>query len=144
MTRSSLVRAWWAVPGALVAGSAVGAAIVIGPTLGEQVRVPQQLAVPVAAPEGADEAGEPAQSTPPHPRKHPANPSPASTGPLDPASSGSHEHSTRVVQPHRPVVSANPDDGEHHDDGEHRSSNTSPSPSPSPTGTGEEHEGSDP
>jgi hypothetical protein len=104
MTRASLVRMWWAAPGALVAASAVGAAIVVGPTLGEQVTVPRQLVVPVAAPNPTPTPATARPSTPPRP-----HPSPT----LTPTSVASLVPSTRVVEPRRPIVTASPDDDQH-------------------------------
>jgi len=104
---------WWAAPGALVAGSAIGVAVVVGPSLGQQVSAPRQLVVPATA--DAPVTARPSPSVPPvrHPHPRPvvsSTPTPVVSGPT-----------TRVVQPRRPVVTANPDDsGERHDDsGEH-------------------------
>jgi hypothetical protein len=105
MTRSSLLRMWWAAPMALVAGSAIGAAIVVGPTVGDKVGVPRELVVPVAG------NAAPA-SAPPVTRPHPVKthrPAPAPTHAAT-APAATHDTTTRVVQPRRPVVSQSPDD----------------------------------
>ena len=116
MTRSSAVRLWWAAPGALVAGSAIGAAIVIGPTLGEQVAVPRQLDVPTASPAGAATPASPTGNHHKPARSHPT-PTPSQT-PLG------RSPSPRVVQPHHPIVTASaeddsgPDSGVQHEGGD--------------------------
>ena len=107
MTRSSLLRMWWAAPMALVVGSAVGVAIVIGPTVGDRVGVPHQLVVPTT---GDGAAASSAATTRPHPvTTH--RPAVTATHPAaTPTPVASHHDSTRVVQPHRPVVTQSPDD----------------------------------
>jgi hypothetical protein len=109
MTRSSLLRMWWAAPMALVAGSAVGAAIVVGPTVGDRVGVPHELVVPAA---GDGAAASPA-TTPPHPVKthRPGvTPTPGGTTPAASTPAPSHHDSGQVVPPHRPVVTQSPED----------------------------------
>lgn len=92
---------------ALVAGSAVGAAIVVGPTVGERVGVPHQLVVPTA---GDGAAASPATTARPHPaRTHRPAVAPTHTA-TTPAPVAPRHDSTRVVEPHRPVVTQSPGD----------------------------------
>lgn len=109
MTRSSLLRMWWAAPMALVAGSAIGVAIVVGPTVGDRVGVPHELVVPVAG-DGAA-AASPVATHRPHPDKT-HRPTTASTHPATTPPPLHYTSTTRVVEPRRPVVSQSPgDDG---------------------------------
>lgn len=102
------LRLWWAAPGAIVAGSAIGAAVVVGPTLGQQVIVPRQLVVPATAGTPA-----PSQTTSPAVR----HPHPTATATATAPPGVVIAPTTRVVQPRHPVVTASADDShERHDD----------------------------
>lgn len=101
------LRAWWALPGLTVAGTAIGLAVVVGPTLGEHVPIPRQLVLPATETTVAP--------TPParHAVKPPRHPSPkpsATPAPIVPPQ-------THVVTPRRPVVTASSDDGQEHESG---------------------------
>jgi hypothetical protein len=106
-----LSRLWWAAPGALVAGSAIGVAVVVGPTLGQQVSVPRELVVPATT-------STPASAPPsPHATRHrPRHPS-ATPTPTQSQATVAIAPRTSVVQPRHQVVTASPEDShEGHDD----------------------------
>lgn len=109
MTRSSVVRLWWAAPGALLAGSAIGAAIVVGPTLGERVAVPSKVSVPGTPPTVVDSTRGGATARP-HPPA--SRPSPTPT-----AAPSTHSLPPQVVQPRHAIVTAPANDDGRHDTG---------------------------
>src|SRR5437660_12603719 len=69
------LRVWWALPGLAVAGTAIGLAIVVGPTLGEHVPIPGQLVLPANA---TSAEPSPAATHAVRPRAH-ASPRPSRT-----------------------------------------------------------------
>ena len=102
---------WWALPGLAVAGTAIGMAVVVGPTLGERVPIPKQLVVP------ATTTLPPSAPATHRPRPHPhATPKPT----LTPAAAPTQQPQTHVVVPRRPLVTASSDDGHEHESGADR------------------------
>ena len=108
------VRLWWALPGLAVAGTAVGMAVVVGPTLGEHVTIPTRLVLPATAPAAAQT---PVAQHPTKPRHHPAPP--PTTTPTTPPTTAVPQ--THVVTPRRPLVTATSDDSHETDTGRDRS-----------------------
>jgi len=105
--RPQPLRLWWALPVTAVAGTAVGMAVVVGPTLGERVTVPRQLVLPVTS------TTTPATPAPTNSAKPAAHPSPKPS--LTPSSTPLPK--THVVVPRRPVVTASNDDAHEHESG---------------------------
>ena len=100
--RRTPLRMWWAMPGLAVAGTAIGLAVVVGPTLGEHVTIPRQLVLPAGA---TTAAPTPVVRHAVKPGRH-ASPKPSVTRtPLVPPR-------THVVTPQRPVVTSSGDDGQ--------------------------------
>ena len=99
------LRLWWALPGMAVAGTAVGLAVVVGPTLGEHVAIPRQLVL-VTTPASAPPT---ALASPAHKPSH--RPAPRSTSSSKAAATPTPASAqTHVVAPRRPVVRASSDD----------------------------------
>lgn len=109
------VRLWWALPGLAVAGTAVGMAVVVGPTLGEHVTIPSRLVLPTTTPAAAQTpvAQPPASQHQIKPRHHPTPPPTAAATSAVPQ--------THVVTPQRPLVTASSDDSHETDAGRDRS-----------------------
>ena len=109
------VRLWWALPGLAVAGTAVGMAVVVGPTLGEHVTIPSRLVLPTTAPAAAQTpvAQTPTSQRPAKSRHHPTPPPTATATSAVPQ--------THVVTPQRPLVTASSDDSHETDAGRDRS-----------------------
>src|SRR3954453_13702262 len=107
--RAQPLRLWWALPGAAVAGTAVGMAIVVGPTLGEHVAIPHELVLPATA----TSAAQPPVATHAVKPRRPPSPKP----PVTPAAPATQPPRTHVVTPRRPVVTASSDDGQEHESG---------------------------
>lgn len=109
------MRLWWALPGLAVAGTAVGMAVVVGPTLGEHVTIPSRLVLPTTTPAAAQtpDAQSPGSQHPTKPRHHPTPPPTAAATSAVPQ--------THVVTPRRPLVTATSDDSHETDAGRDRS-----------------------
>jgi hypothetical protein len=94
----------WATPGLALVATAIGLAVVAGPTLGQHVTIPRRLVVPVASPAPRSTAAPAtARRATPKPSVSPT-PTPAST--FAPA---------RVVAPLRPVVTESSGSGRRDD-----------------------------
>jgi hypothetical protein len=97
-----IARLWWAAPATIVAIGAIGASIVIAPTLGTRAGVPSGLSVPLRPTATARPTASvlsPAATRHRHKATPTPTPSVVSTSP--PAS---------IVVPQRPLVSSSPDD----------------------------------
>ena len=109
------LRVWWALPGLAVAGTAIGLAVVVGPTLGEQVTIPRQLVLPATVTAAAPTPAPTTGATPPvKPRPH-HSPTPS----VSPTPAG--QPRTHVVTPRRPVVTSSGEDSQEHESGSDRS-----------------------